>query len=181
MLDGMKTQQIRYTVFETAWGYAGFASSANGITRLHLPVPTRDAAIAKFTDAIFDARLMKELQKMVSQYFEGKDIDFRRWPKVDCSPQSSFAGSVLKECRKIRYGQVITYRELAQRAGSPAAARAAGTVLARNPVPLIVPCHRIIRTDGALGGFSGEGGVKMKKRLLNLEDRERSGSKNRIR
>ena len=172
MLDDMKMQQVRYTVFETAWGYAGFASGTNGITQLHLPAPSRAAAIAEFTGAVFDAGLMKELQKMVVQYFQGKEIDFRDRPPVDCGPMSSFAIAILIECRKIRHGQIITYGELAKRAGHPAAARAAGTVLARNPIPLIVPCHRIIRTDGGLGGFSGFGGLRMKKRLLGLESRD---------
>jgi methylated-DNA-[protein]-cysteine S-methyltransferase len=171
MLEYMEAQQIRFVVFETAWGYAGFASGPNGITKLHLPTPTRAAVVAGFKDAIFDAGLMKELQKAMVQYFQGKEVDFSRWPQVDCGHLSSFAGAVLRECRKIRYGQVITYGELAQRAGRPASARAAGTVLAGNPVPLIVPCHRIIRADGGLGGFSGEGGVKTKKRLLGLESR----------
>ncbi len=169
ILGCMNMEKAGFTVFETAWGYAGFAAGENGITRLLLPVPSRAVALAAFSDAAFDASLMKDLQKALRQYFDGKQVDFRGWPCVDTACTSDFGTAVLKECRKIKYGQTITYGELAHRAGKPGAARAVGTILARNPVLLLIPCHRVLRADGSLGGFSAAGGIGMKKRLLDLE------------
>ena len=74
-------------------------------------------------------------------------------------------------CRKIEFGQRITYSGLAKKAGSPASSRAAGNALAKNPMPLVIPCHRVIRTDGQMGGFSAPGGISYKKRMLILEQR----------
>jgi methylated-DNA-[protein]-cysteine S-methyltransferase len=160
---------MRYTVFETAWGYAGFAAGSEGIARLCLPVRRRDRVAACFCGAVFDAALMRDVQKAMRQYFEGQEVDFRVWPTANLGRVSEFGIAILKECRRIEYGLKVTYGELAGRAGRPGAARAVGTVLGRNPVPLIVPCHRILRAGGQLGGFSGAGGVNMKKRLLALE------------
>ncbi len=80
---------------------------------------------------------------------------------------STFNRRVLEACHAIPYGQVITYRDLAERAGNVLASRAAGTSMARNPLPLLVPCHRVIRTDGGLGNYGG--GERMKRRLLEIE------------
>jgi methylated-DNA-[protein]-cysteine S-methyltransferase len=82
---------------------------------------------------------------------------------------SRFARRVLAACRQIRLGEVVTYSGLARKTGRQAAARAVGNALAKNPLPLIIPCHRVIRSDGRIGGFSGPGGATMKKRLLELE------------
>jgi O-6-methylguanine DNA methyltransferase len=82
---------------------------------------------------------------------------------------SKFSRSVLTACRNVEFGQTVTYCELAKRTARPSASRAVGGALARNPIPLIVPCHRVIRTDGKLGGFSAPGGIKLKQRMLDLE------------
>jgi methylated-DNA-[protein]-cysteine S-methyltransferase len=80
-----------------------------------------------------------------------------------------FQQSVLHECGRIPPGKTLTYGELADRAGRPGAARAVGNALARNPVPLVIPCHRVVASGGVLGGFSAEAGVGLKKQLLALE------------
>jgi methylated-DNA-[protein]-cysteine S-methyltransferase len=163
-------EPLRFTVFETAWGWCGFAGSTYGIARLLLPLASRRTAIGEFQDCIFEPDLMKDLQKAVKKYFRGEEVDFRTWPPVDagrCAP--AFTKAVLRECRKIAYGKLSTYGELAQRAGRPHAARAVGAILARNHVPLIIPCHRITYATGALSGFSAAGGIEIKKRMLSLE------------
>jgi len=76
---------------------------------------------------------------------------------------------VYRALQKVPYGQVRTYAWLAAKAGDPKAARAVGAALAKNPTPLVVPCHRIVRSDGGLGGFSAASGVKLKQRMLELE------------
>jgi methylated-DNA-[protein]-cysteine S-methyltransferase len=158
-----------YTVFETAWGFAGFSVDEGGVTRLCLPAASQRAAKAKFPGAAYDAGLMGDLQRALARYFEGKRVDFRTWPRVDPGRMSEFSNAILRACRQITYGDIDTYAGLARMVGRPGAARAVGTVLANNPVPLIVPCHRVVRSDGGLGGYSAEGGLKIKERLLRLE------------
>ena len=82
---------------------------------------------------------------------------------------SPFARAVLNVCRDVTFGRTIAYGQLAQKAGSPFAARAVGVVMAHNPLPLIIPCHRVVRSDGKIGGFSAQGGPALKKRMLELE------------
>ena len=90
---------------------------------------------------------------------------------IDPGPMSDFQRRVLEQCRRIPYGQTVSYGELAAKAGSPRAARAVGNCMAGNRIPLIVPCHRVVCSDGRLGSYSAPGGVRMKRRLLALESR----------
>jgi methylated-DNA-[protein]-cysteine S-methyltransferase len=76
---------------------------------------------------------------------------------------------VLEACRGIPYGRTTTYAELAAKAGNPRAARAAGSAMSHNPIPIIIPCHRVLHTGGGLGGFSAPGGLSLKERLLAME------------
>jgi methylated-DNA-[protein]-cysteine S-methyltransferase len=94
---------------------------------------------------------------------------------VDLSRLGSFQRRVLEELRRIPRGQVRTYRDIAREIGHPGATRAVGTACARNPVPLVIPCHRVVRSDGGLGGYSLRGGVALKKRLLQSEGVDVSG------
>jgi len=80
---------------------------------------------------------------------------------------------VLQACRNISFGQTRTYSDLAKQVGSPNAARAVGGVMAHNPIPLIIPCHRVLRTDGGLGGFSAPGGIAIKQKMLHHEQSAR--------
>ncbi len=102
---------------------------------------------------------------------EGEPDDFREVP-VDLSHLTPFAQRVIKACRRVAWGQTASYGKLAQAAGSPGAARAVGQVMSTNRTPLVVPCHRIIASDGRLGGFSAPQGLTMKRRLLALESAE---------
>lgn len=88
---------------------------------------------------------------------------------VDLSRVGSFQRRVLEQLRRIPRGEVRTYRDIAREIGHPGATRAVGTACARNPVPLLIPCHRVIRSDGGLGGYSLRGGVALKRRLLEGE------------
>ena len=88
---------------------------------------------------------------------------------IDTSHLTTFGRQVTAACRKIPWGETATYGEIASRVGHPGAARAVGSVMARNRVPLIVPCHRVVPACGGLGGFSAPQGVSMKKRLLEME------------
>jgi len=132
----------------------------------------------------FDKNLFKTLQEQITAYFEGAYVDFSQGVPIVLNGFSPFGSSVLCACRRIRFGQVVTYSALAQKIGRPAAVRAVGNALARNPLPLIIPCHRVVRSprrfasqseaaggklvpaQAGIGGFSAPGGVDLKKRLL---------------
>lgn len=103
-------------------------------------------------------------------YAAGQPVDFHD-VAIDLGPQSDFQRRVVRCCRRIAYGKTATYGQLARLAGSPGAARAVGQVMAANRVPIIVPCHRVVAADGSLGGFSAPGGVELKRRLLELEQK----------
>jgi len=116
---------------------------------------------------------VKNIAGMIRAFFLGWNIDFSEVP-VDLSGQTSFRKRVYTELKKTGRGEVLTYRELAERINSPRSARAVGTALARNPVPIIIPCHRVVRSDGSTGEFTAPGGTKLKEKMLFLE-REKSG------
>lgn len=101
-------------------------------------------------------------------YADGEPDDFDDI-NVDAEHLTDFARKVTNICRHIPRGQTLTYGEVAKQAGSPGAARAVGSVMARNRVPLIVPCHRVVPSSGGLGGYSAAQGVAMKKQLLEME------------
>ncbi len=117
----------------------------------------------------FDKTFFKTLQEQIAAYFEGACVNFSRDIPLALDGFSSFGISVLTACRAIEFGQTITYGRLAKKSGRPNASRAVGSVLAKNPLPLLIPCHRVIRSDGKLGGFSAPGGITLKKRMLELE------------
>lgn len=106
-------------------------------------------------------------QAAMVAYFAGQRVEFD--VSLDLTGLTDFRRKVLSACAKIPYGATITYGELADRVGSPGAARAVGGVMANNPVPLIVPCHRVLAASGKMGGFSAQGGVAVKARMLRLE------------
>jgi len=164
-------EQAKFTVFRTKWGYFALAGTeAAGISAAVLPTKHKKEAekqIRKRTDTrIADESPFSVLKRRILDYFEGKRADFSDVP-VDLHSLSRFEQKVLSTARKIKFGQTISYCELAEWAGHPRAARAVGNALSKNPVPLIIPCHRIIRSDGTPGKFSS--GSKLKKKLIEHE------------
>ena len=114
------------------------------------------------------------LQHRLQAYASGKPDDFhdiRVEPGYLQPPLTDFQLRVLEQCRKISYGRTVSYAELATKAGFPRAARAVGNCMAGNRIPLLIPCHRVVRSDGQLGSYSAPGGVGMKLRLFDLESR----------
>lgn len=91
---------------------------------------------------------------------------------IDLGETGEFRRRVMEVCRQIPYGRTVSYSELAAEAGSPRAARAVGNCMAANPIPLIVPCHRVLCSDGRIGNYSAPGGANMKRRLLELEQKQ---------
>jgi len=105
---------------------------------------------------------------ILQAFAAGQPVDLRHLP-LDLDYLGDFGRRVIGACRELAWGQTTTYGELARQVGSPAASRAVGAVMARNRHPLIVPCHRVMASDGSLRGFSAAGGLPMKKRLLENE------------
>ncbi len=174
---------IRFTIFQTEWGYFGLAGVENRLYAVVLPQKNAEktekllsAKVLRYGNYMleYDKTLFSVLKKQIIDYFSGKKVNF------DYSgiafPQEhllGFSGSVLQRCIDIKYGETKTYGELALAAGSAKAFRAAGGVLSRNILPLIIPCHRVIRADGSIGGFSADGGAALKARMLELEAENR--------
>ncbi|SFM68868.1 methylated-DNA--[protein]-cysteine S-methyltransferase [Methanolobus profundi] len=112
----------------------------------------------------------RTIYQAILRYFAGEMIDFSDH-KVDLSDLTEFQRMVLEEVRKIPYGETLTYQELACRIGKDGAARAVGTAVSKNPYPIIIPCHRVVSSNG-IGGFCGETcgeKVELKRRMLEME------------
>ena len=137
-------------------------ASDRGVTAIRLK---RDGAGRKKNGGARCQRLCAGAAWELSAYFAGRLTAFSSPYDIHALPP--FARAVLKMTAKIPYGEVRSYEWIARKLGNAKAARAVGNALARNPIPIIVPCHRVVRTDGAIGGFAL--GAGWKKRLLNLE------------
>jgi len=165
-------EQIKYTIFKTRWGYFGMAAGEKGLLRSCLPCPTRknveSRLLAGLKNPKFEGNLLKSLKNRIIAYFNGKSVNFD-FPYLENLP--AFTRKVLAACGKIPIGKTVSYSHLARMIGNPRAGRAVGNALARNPIPLIIPCHRVIRTNGSIGNFSAPGGSDTKKKLLALESK----------
>ncbi len=169
MQDRRSGFSARLLIVEVSWGWCGLRRSEAGLTRSTLPQPTRDAALRLVADeAAWDDRdaLLCEAGELLKSYFAGERPDFAL--PLDLSGLRRFSRDVLRACARIPRGETRSYGEVAAMAGAPRAARAAGQALARNPLPIFVPCHRVIGADGKLVGFGA--GLEMKRRLLALEE-----------
>ena len=161
-----------YRVFRVSGGWCAAGRTDAGISALVLPVDTRDAAEAGIRSRLDTARAsrsaLRDLVEAVRRYFNGWRTTFDDFP-LDLSAGTPFQQRVWATVRRVPYGRVRTYHWIGMEIGRPAAARAIGNAVGANPVPLLVPCHRIVGADGTLGGFSAEGGPDLKAALLELE------------
>ncbi len=156
--------------FHTRWGWIGVEASARGITRITLTLKARQQparckpshAKAEGRDA---ARWLEQAQREIQHFLSG-ELDRFTCP-VDLTDATSFQRAVWRTAAHIPYGRVRSYQWIAARLGKPQAARAVGNALGANPVPLVIPCHRVVAADASLGGFSC--GFQWKRRLLELE------------
>jgi methylated-DNA-[protein]-cysteine S-methyltransferase len=164
-----------YHIFETAAGYCGIAWRDAGITRFQLPTASAAAAERLLLRRLPKADVrepppaVKEAVAAVKRYFEGEETDFSGF-ELDLEGQDAFFRQIYAAARKIAWGRTTTYGALATELGAgPEAARDVGQAMAKNPVALIIPCHRVLAAGGKIGGFSAPGGSSAKMRMLELE------------
>ena len=160
----------RLTVFQTGWGWVGLAASDRGLAGLVLPKPTHESALSALrvgwpAGEEADEGVFSEIIDQVRRYVAGVPVEFD--VPLDWSGHTPFLREVWRVTQSIPYGETWTYAQLAEAVGRPRAYRAVGRAMAVNPIPLIVPCHRVLRSDGGLGGYGG--GLDLKARLLEME------------
>jgi methylated-DNA-[protein]-cysteine S-methyltransferase len=161
------TEELKYATFNTDMGWIGILSSASGLLGTTLPRPSAQEAyqLLDVKDATWSPYLFDNLMQRFHLYFSGRKVAFP--DRLDLSRATAFQQQVWEKTRLIAYGNTRSYRWVAERIEKPGAARAVGQALARNRLPIIIPCHRVLSSGGKLGGYNG--GVEMKKYLLNLE------------
>ena len=167
---------IQYDVFETAFGWMGLSVSETGLCRSTLPRKSPDECVAEMAIENGEASGagLHHLKRRLVAYFNGEEVDFAGEP-IDLKGAPRFHAAAWKACRSIPAGETRSYGWLAAQAGSPRAVRAAGQAMARNRLPIIVPCHRVVASDGDLRGFGrGANQLDLKQRLLELESSRRS-------
>ena len=161
--------QYYYAVLPTSMGWVGVLASEKGIRKLLLPQSVPQAAMEELQPEARDATLVparfEELRQQLEAYFAGEAVAFNE--ELDLEEATPFFSKAWAACRSIPRGETRSYAWLAARAGSPRALRAAGQAMAHNPVTIIIPCHRVIGSDGSLWGYGG--GLDLKQRFLNLE------------
>ncbi len=162
---------IRYDVFETALGWMGLSASDRGLCRSTLPRQSPDECVMEMAaeNAEPSDVGLHDLKRKLVAYFDGEEADFTD-VAIDLGGAPRFHAAAWRACRTIPAGETRSYGWLAAQAGSPRAVRAAGQAMARNRLPIIVPCHRVIAGNGDLRGFGrGAGQLDLKRRLLDLE------------
>ena len=162
---------VAYATVDSPLGPLVVAATPRGLVRLAYTGSRDEGEVVedlagKLSPRILEApERLDDVRRELDEYFEGRRADFD--VPIDWSLTRGFTGEVLRQTARIAYGKTSTYAEVAGRAGSPRAVRAAGNALGSNPIPVVVPCHRVLRTGGALGGYTG--GVERKEFLLRLE------------
>jgi methylated-DNA-[protein]-cysteine S-methyltransferase len=161
---------VAYSFADSPFGKLLVAMGRRGLVRLAYPNEKPEDVLAELADEISprvleSPRATDEVRRELDEYFQGTRRKFAI--RVDLSSVQGFGRKVLEQTSRIPFGSVATYRDVATRSGSPAAVRATGNALGANPIPIVVPCHRVVRTGGGLGGYTG--GLERKVRLLELE------------
>jgi methylated-DNA-[protein]-cysteine S-methyltransferase len=161
---------VGYGYVDSPLGRLTVAATPRGLLRVAYPAGDPDHVLMELAAKVsprllFAPAFIDEVRRELDEYFEGRRQRFDI--PLDWTLTRGFVRRVLRATSRIGYGDVRTYRDVATSAGSPAAVRAAGNALNANPMPVVVPCHRVVRTGGALGGYGG--GVERKEFLLGLE------------
>ena len=155
---------VRYDVTESPVGELFLATTERGLCRISYRIEGQDEELAR----LFGVRVLRTpldaVRRELDEYFEGDRREFDLPLDLRVAP---FHEAVLHELARVPYGRTETYGALAAKVGRPKAARAVGTVMNRNPIPIILPCHRVVGANGSLTGYAG--GLRVKRALLELE------------
>ena len=163
-------ETLHYCLEETPFGWLALLGTARGLLRVSLqpePQPALDGLGDAVDGAEENTTVFADALAAFGEYFAGNVTALDRIP-LDLSDASPFFGAAWVACRSIPPGETRSYQWLAEAAGNPRASRAAGQAMAKNPFPLIIPCHRVVGSSGGLHGY-GAGGVGVKARLLEME------------
>lgn len=165
-------QQYQLATFSTDLGWAALLATQDVVVQLVCGRASMAAALADLDMSLVESATPRHswqaLIKRLQDFARGRVVDFADVP-LDTAGLTPFQQTILRECRQIPYGETVSYGELAARIGSPRAARAVGTTMARCRQGILVPCHRVISSTGAPGGFGGPEGVRLKLKMLELE------------
>lgn len=157
-------------VIRVCLGWMSIIRGPEGILRVSLPMPSREDAMSEVglteQGLTQDISHSSDLVRRLQRYFEGEIVQFP--DALDYAGTTAFQQDVWECIRTIPYGETRSYRWIAQQMKRTRAYRAVGQAVGRNPLPILVPCHRVIRSDGSLGGFGG--GIELKQQLLTLEE-----------
>jgi O-6-methylguanine DNA methyltransferase len=160
---------MEYIVFSIGKGWIAILGSVRGLVSITMPQSSAQEALDILGEvgnhATPSSERFKDLIQRLKDYFGGKKVSFP--DKLDLSRATPFQRQVWQVTRLIPYGETRSYLWVAERMGKPKAMRAVGQALSKNPLPIIIPCHRVVKSNGEPGGFTG--GVEMKSRLLNIE------------
>ena len=163
------TAELKYITFNTDMGWVGILASAKGLLGNTLPQRSAQEAYQLLGDDVNRAtrspRRFDDLIERLKAYFSGRKVTFS--DEIDLSGATHFQREVWERTRLIPYGETRSYLWVAESIRRPKAGRAVGQALGRNPLAIIFPCHRVVGSDGKLGGFGG--GVEVKRHLLYLE------------
>jgi methylated-DNA-[protein]-cysteine S-methyltransferase len=163
-------EAVGYRVIDSPVGPLWIAVGPKGVVTIHYGDEPSHGELARIVrtygpGVLPDPKRADPVARELDQYFEGKRRTFS--VPVDLSPLTAFQRRILGATARVPYGQVATYATVAAQAGNRRASRAAGAALGSNPVPIVVPCHRVLASDGSLGGYGG--GLAAKRRLLQME------------
>jgi methylated-DNA-[protein]-cysteine S-methyltransferase len=161
---------VAYRVVDSPVGLLLLAATEQGLVRVAYAREDHDVVLQALADRVSprilrDPARLETAARELGEYFDGRRQGFDL--TLDWRLTSGFRGTVLRRLPDIGYGRTASYAAVAQQAGSPRAVRAVGTACATNPLPVVVPCHRVVRSDGSLGGYLG--GAEAKRALLDLE------------
>jgi methylated-DNA-[protein]-cysteine S-methyltransferase len=160
---------VSFDVADTQIGPLLLAVTERGLCRISFdPEPERETETLARTFGVRVLRVPRELdlvRRELDEYFEGRRRDFDL--PLDLRGREGFSRDILERLASVPYGEVTTYKSLAVEAGNPRAARAVGTIMNRNPIPIVLPCHRVVGSNGSLVGYGG--GLERKRLLLDLE------------
>jgi methylated-DNA-[protein]-cysteine S-methyltransferase len=167
---------VAYAEVDSPVGRLLVAATPRGLVRVTFPIEAPEKVLEQLAASVSPRVLesperLDHVRRALDRYFEGRLHDFDL--PLDWQLTQGFYRKVLRATARIPYGQTRSYKQMAKRAGSPRAVRATGSALGSNPLPIIVPCHRVLRTGGALGGYGG--GLETKQALLELEGALGSG------